>query len=848
MAFLLILLFSLFVISANGQVNQKGRTLTYTKKSPIPNVIVSAAGAQDKNNKTKEDGTFSLWFRNAQKGDPVGDVYIRSNKYVFQNKDEIKRANLGANDLIIYLRDAQSYNREKRQYANAAITKRERDLQKELSKTTPSKPSNKQSDEIKEKFLNEVEIEKYSDLIARIDREAIDRSLSEALDLFYNGSVTEAVNKIGEQNYIDQLKQYIQEVDPYKAAIHEIAEKEIANENGHKIYNSIKTQIYLCCLIRDYDMAKKLQISLTNELNTFEELLSCGELCADIKDYDSAISCYKKALSVLSSKTELSKTYKSYWEITIQKELETLYFTIKHYRESSVICHKIINDMNQISKDSLSQFLPLLAEIYYLAGGLDYEISNLKESELMYENAYRIAKGQYEEITPASLAFQARILRCLKEVYKQEQNWEKEQQVYQEARMLKHKLDNESGLSLLEKSSVLLDLAEVYSMHGFVYRSEENMQRSLECDAMHEEALSMSKTIASEDPQSYEPFYASMLNSTAHYYMTTTSSREVGYGQRRSEELYKEVLSIYNKLSAQYPDIYDATIAHTIKSLAYLCLSDTLRYQECEKLYNTALEQYKVLVRKYPNLYDDELAGCYQGLGTLYLDNGKDSKSIEMFSQALQILKKLSTSNHFSYLAQVAEVSNRMASIYRYSLHDSPKAEQSYYETVSAYKNLNQQYELSGNTVVDLLFNISNLEELLLEQGKYSNLPPLIQDMLRYLNADIEKWNNGIITYRYVDYLGDQSFYSILTGDFSQAERISRQAISLRPNQNYYYGNLAAALLLQGKYSEAKSIYEQYKDILKQDFLGDLDLFEKAGIIPPGRINDIERIKHLLGK
>lgn len=848
MAFLLILLFSLFVVSANGQVNQKGRTLTYTKKSPIPNVIVSAAGAQDKNNKTKEDGTFSLWFRNAQKGDPVGDVYIRSNKYVFQNKDEIKRANLGANDLIIYLRDAQSYNREKRQYANAAMAKRERDLQKELAKTTLSTPSNKQSDEIKAKFLNEAEIEKYSDLIARIDREAIDSSLTLALDLFAKGSVAEAIKRIGELNYIDQLKQYIQEVDPYQAAIQEIAEKEIFNEEGHKIYNSIKTQIYLYCLIRDYDKAKKLQVSLANELNTFEELLSCGELCADIKDYDSAISYLKKALTILSNKTNLSKTYKSYWEITIQQELATLYFTYKHYSESSVICHKIINDMNQISKDSLSQFSPLLAEIYYLAGCLDYEISNLKESGLMYENAYRIAKGQYEEITPASLAFQARILRCLKDVYKQEQNWEKEQQVYQEARMLKLKLDNDSGLSLLEKSSVLLDLAEVYSMHGFVYRSEENMQRSAVCDAMHEEALSMSKTIASEDPQSYESFYASMLNSTAHYYMTASSSREVGYGQRRSEELYKESLSIYHKLSSQYPDIYDATIAHTNKSLAFLYLSDTLRYQECEKLYITALEQYKVLIRKYPNLYDDELAGCYQGLGTLYLENGKESKSLEMFSQALQIFKRLSTSNHFSYLAQVAEVSNRMASIYRYSLHDSPKAEPLYYEAISAYKKLGMQYELSGNIVDDLLFNISNLEELLLEQGRYSKLPPLIQDMVRYLNTDIEKWENGIITYRYVDYLGDQSFYSILTGDFSQAESISRRAISLRPNQDYYYGNLAPALLLQGKFSEAKSIYEQYQNVLKQDFLSDFDLFETAGIIPPERKKDIEIIKRFLGK
>jgi len=42
-------------------------------------------------------------------------------------------------------------------------------LQKELAKTTPSTPSNKQSNEIKAEFLNEAEIEKYSDLMARID-------------------------------------------------------------------------------------------------------------------------------------------------------------------------------------------------------------------------------------------------------------------------------------------------------------------------------------------------------------------------------------------------------------------------------------------------------------------------------------------------------------------------------------------------------------------------------------------------------------------------------------------------------------------------------------------------------
>ena len=59
---------------------------------------------------------------------------------------------------------------------------------------------------------------------------------------------------------------------------------------------------------------------------------------------------------------------------------------------------------------------------------------------------------------------------------------------------------------------------------------------------------------------------------------------------------------------------------------------------------------------------------------------------------------------------------------------------------------------------------------------------------------------------------------------------------------------MAASLLLQGRFEEAKELYLKYKDELKDSFLSDFEEFKANNIIPQERLDDVEKIIELLNR
>lgn len=96
--------------------------------------------------------------------------------------------------------------------------------------------------------------------------------------------------------------------------------------------------------------------------------------------------------------------------------------------------------------------------------------------------------------------------------------------------------------------------------------------------------------------------------------------------------------------------------------------------------------------------------------------------------------------------------------------------------------------------------------------------------------------------------LGNQAYGAILQGNFVDAESFSREALMMDSTQHWIATSLAAALLFQGKTTEAEKVYRQYSKELRNSFLNDFKAFEKAGVIPEKRKKDVERIKQLLEK
>ena len=97
----------------------------------------------------------------------------------------------------------------------------------------------------------------------------------------------------------------------------------------------------------------------------------------------------------------------------------------------------------------------------------------------------------------------------------------------------------------------------------------------------------------------------------------------------------------------------------------------------------------------------------------------------------------------------------------------------------------------------------------------------------------------------YAGCLQNASYISLLVQKFAQAEEYSLEALKWSDNVGIYT-NLAAAILLQGRFEDAKEIYLRYKDEKKESFLSDFQTLKDNNAIPEHLIGDVEKIIELL--
>ena len=96
--------------------------------------------------------------------------------------------------------------------------------------------------------------------------------------------------------------------------------------------------------------------------------------------------------------------------------------------------------------------------------------------------------------------------------------------------------------------------------------------------------------------------------------------------------------------------------------------------------------------------------------------------------------------------------------------------------------------------------------------------------------------------------LDNSTDYYLFAGDFARAEQYATEGFIEDNSQIRMYLNCIAAILLQGKYTEAENLYRTNKAQLKDAFLESLKQLEDAGMIPDERREDVEKIRTLLNE
>ena len=345
----------------------------------------------------------------------------------------------------------------------------------------------------------------------------------------------------------------------------------------------------------------------------------------------------------------------------------------------------------------------------------------------------------------------------------------------------------EQGIELIRANLSEEELAKSLFEYGCFLQANKRYDLA---EVRYRENLDICQRLAAISPYAYEPGLAGTQNNLGVLYNNTQRYKE-------SEKMYLSALKIYQRLTAANPQVYEPDLAETQNDLGIL-YSDTRRYEESEEMYLSAMEIRRRLAAANPQVYEPYLVMTQYNLGCLYSDTQRYEDSEKMYLSAMEIRRRLAVANPQVYEPDLADTQYNLGCLY-YNIQRYEDSEEMYLSALEVYRRL---------TAVN---------------------PQVYEPYL------VRACNN-------------LSFLFLAQGNFEEAERYAREGSKYDFTHHTIYTNLAASLLLQGRYAEAEEIYLRYKEELKEDFLSDFEDFYQRGIIPPEREDDVERIKKLLSK
>ena len=345
----------------------------------------------------------------------------------------------------------------------------------------------------------------------------------------------------------------------------------------------------------------------------------------------------------------------------------------------------------------------------------------------------------------------------------------------------------EQGIELVRANLSEEELAKSLFEYGCFLQANKRYDLA---EVRYRENLDIYQRLAAINPQVYEPDLAGIQNNLGILYKDTQRYED-------SEKMYLSAMEIYRRLAAVNPQVYEPDLAMAQSNLGTL-YKDTRRYEDSEKLCLSAMEIRRRLAAANPQVYEPDLAMTQYNLGCLYSDTQRYEDSEKMYLSAMEIRRRLAVANPQVYEPDLADTQYNLGCLY-YNIQRYEESEEMYLSALEVYQRL---------TAVN---------------------PQVYEPYL------VRACNN-------------LSFLFLAQGNFEEAERYAREGAKYDSTHHTIYTNLAASLLLQGRYAEAEEIYLRYKEELKEDFLSDFEDFYQRGIIPPEREDDVERIKKLLSK
>lgn len=309
----------------------------------------------------------------------------------------------------------------------------------------------------------------------------------------------------------------------------------------------------------------------------------------------------------------------------------------------------------------------------------------------------------------------------------------------------------------------------------------------------------------------------------------------------KDAEIYYDKALEMRRLANGNPKAYDLDAARTLHNMAQL-YSKTQRFTEAEEMYKQTLEIYPYLTKANSKAYEPDMAATLNSLAILYYNTKRLTEAEEKYKQVLEIRQRLAKDSPKAYEPYVAQTLHNLAILYK-STQRVTEAEDKYKQAMEIYQRIAKDNPKAYES--ELARTLNSLAILYYNTKRFTGAEEMYKQALE-IRQRLAKGNPKAYEPYVAQTFGNLSLNAIFLKNHSKAEQFAREGLAVDSTQHWIASNLAVAILLQGRYTEAECIYRQYKDELRDSFLDDFEQFKAVGVIPKEREEDVEKIKQML--
>ena len=848
LSFFFALLMSCITTSAqiqNGYVRSQGTS--YNRNgSPLKGAKVFVKGLNGAK-VTAANGTFNFNLGGGKTQFSIKDVILRGHtlltplapaynvgkaavEIVMQSREE-RRQNEARISKIIEERITKTYNAKTRELQKkiAALEKALSDKQQNTEKLKCQiRALKEQLEYLDDQYLKRNElIDKMVEEYVNLDYATMDNRKAELCSYIESGELEKAdsllntidINK--EMNDIKTLNQDIEEKESMLAMLPK--EKEIRKNKIETVCMYWRGKYDIAIQNMQYDSAAVFIRNLADvDTSNFNNVLQCAMFFHTQNSFKEAELYYLIDLNNIEQEKDSNEPALT---ALLYNCLGCLYASTQRLRDSEDMLKESLTISERLAAENPQAYEPNLAESYNYLALLYAGTQRLKECEDMHKASLAIRERLAKETPQACEPALAESYNDLALLYAGTQRLKEGEDMYKKSLAIRERLAKENPQAYEPA------LAESYKNIALLYAGT---QRLKEGEEMIKKSLAIRERLAKETPQAYEPALAESYKNLALLYGNTQRLKE-------GEDMYKKSLAIRERLAKENPQAYEPNLAESYNYLALL-YGNTERLKEGEDMYKKSLAIRERLAKENPQAYEPALAESYNYLACLYGATERIKECIEMHRAAMAIYERLYKNTPEQYQSRLADGYLKFGiSMINNNRHS---------DAITLFEsslNLSKNMVKDANVKSIYLSSLFYLVELYSNAKDYKTAYIYNKELLPLLKEDYEK-NAEQVEVVYNGMTINRSFCANLLGKFKEGEQYSIEALKIDSTQHHAYTNLAASLLLQGRFEEAEKLYREYKTEFKDGFLDDFAEFERLGVIPEERKADVERIKAMLNE